>query len=92
MCLAFFEFVHNARKRGTAIFETLAKTLLKSSTRNRGYAKIDTTSVGDLALLSTIVLFIALLAMFLFRWDRWQAINGVGGVAFVTERIDLHEW
>ncbi len=33
--LAFFEFVHNARQRGTAIFETLVKTLLKSSTRNR---------------------------------------------------------
>jgi len=27
--LAFFEFVHNARKRGTALFETLVKTLLK---------------------------------------------------------------
>ncbi len=32
----FFEFVHNARKRGTAFFETLVKTLLKPSTRNRG--------------------------------------------------------
>jgi transposase-like protein len=34
--LAFFEFVHNARQRGTALFETLVKTLLKPSTRNRG--------------------------------------------------------
>jgi len=33
--LAFFEFVHNARKRGTALFESLVRTLLKPSTRNR---------------------------------------------------------
>jgi transposase len=33
--LAFFEFIHNARKRGTALFESLIKTLLNPSTRNR---------------------------------------------------------
>ncbi len=33
--LAFFEFIHNARKRGTALFESLIKTLLKPSTRFR---------------------------------------------------------
>jgi transposase len=33
--LAFFEFIHNARKRGTAVFESLIKTLVKPSTRNR---------------------------------------------------------
>ncbi len=33
--LAFFEFIHNARKRGTARFESLIKTLLKPSTRFR---------------------------------------------------------
>lgn len=33
--LAFFEFIHNARERGTALFESLIKTLLKTSTRNR---------------------------------------------------------
>lgn len=32
---AFFEFIHNARKRGTALFESLIKTLLKPSTRFR---------------------------------------------------------
>jgi len=32
----WFMFVHNAGQRGTALFETLVKTLLKSSTRNRG--------------------------------------------------------
>lgn len=34
--LAFFEFIHNARKRGTAVFASLIKTLVKPSTRNRG--------------------------------------------------------
>lgn len=33
--LAFFEFIHNARKRGTSLFKTLIQTLLKPSTRNR---------------------------------------------------------
>ncbi len=33
--LAFFEFIHNARKRDTALFESLIKTLLNPSTRNR---------------------------------------------------------
>ncbi len=33
--LAFFEFVHNARKRGTALFESLIAQLLKPPTRNR---------------------------------------------------------
>ena len=33
--IAFFEFVHNARKRGAALFESLIKTLLKPSTRNQ---------------------------------------------------------
>jgi transposase-like protein len=33
--LAFFEFIHNARQRGTALFETLLNTLLKPSTRKR---------------------------------------------------------
>jgi transposase len=33
--LAFFQFVHNARKRGTSLFNTLIQTLLKPSTRNR---------------------------------------------------------
>ncbi len=33
--LAFFEFIHNARKRGTAVFKSLIKTLVTPSTRNR---------------------------------------------------------
>jgi transposase-like protein len=33
--LAFFEFIHNARKGGTAVFQSLIKTLVKPSTRNR---------------------------------------------------------
>ena len=33
--LAFFEFIHNARKRGTAVFKFLIQTLVTPSTRNR---------------------------------------------------------
>ncbi len=33
--IAFFEFVHNARKHGAALFESLIRTLLKQSTRNQ---------------------------------------------------------
>ena len=33
--LAFFEFIHNARKRGTAVLESLIKTLVKPSTWNQ---------------------------------------------------------
>jgi len=33
--LAFFEFTHNARKRGIALFESLVNTLLKPPVRNR---------------------------------------------------------
>ena len=33
--LAFFEFTHNARKRGIALLESLVNTLLKPPARNR---------------------------------------------------------
>lgn len=33
--LAFFELIHNLRRRGKALFESLIATLLQPSTRNR---------------------------------------------------------